>query len=162
MRQTTSAVFALLSLVAAVGAHAAPPGPRAKAEPPPPPEVPAQALHDGLWNLSTVREIPGTPYRRTVSSQDCRTAATSRVLPAVLPASTEEGMACQYPGAKLEGEVLSWSVQCAGKGGTLSGTASITLAGTSYQGTAQLERKAGGKLTKIKETFEGKRVGECQ
>ncbi len=133
--------------------------PAASAAPQVPQTVPAALLQNGLWDVNVVREIPGTPTRRTVASQEC---FNDRPLPGVLPRSTEDGMSCQYLDPTLKGEVVSWTVQCSGKSGTVRGPASITLAGTSYKGSATLEHKAGAKLTKMNETFEGKRVGDCR
>jgi Protein of unknown function (DUF3617) len=128
----------------------------------PPAVVSESEMHPGLWEVSVTREVAGSPYRRTVSTRDCHSPSANRALLSVIPKTQEESASCDYSDAKMDGHELSWRVACKGKGMSLTGAGRLTFSGAAFEGSATLERKAGGKVSQLTERLEGKRLEACQ
>jgi Protein of unknown function (DUF3617) len=122
-------------------------------------EVPAMAA--GLWEVTLVEQAPNSTNKRTITARTCLSGEDVKLLERVLPQQRDVGMKCQHREVKAQGAVVSWKIACTGKDSTTSGVAQLTLASESYSGQAKLERKTGGKSSKVDQDIAGKRVGDC-
>lgn len=130
------------------------------------PAAPAPAaapMKPGLWELTTVVETAGSPTKRTVVGRACYSAADVADLQRIIPQQREFGMQCENRDAKTQGGASSWSVVCASKDATMSGTGKMSIAGTTYTGRAELElKKRGAKPVKVEQTVSGKWIEACK
>ena len=122
----------------------------------------ASPLKPGLWEIVLLNETPGSTARRSVTARACHSADDVKSLQQVLPRQQEFGMQCTTRDLKLNGANATWRVDCSGKEGSLSGPAKLTLAGDSYTGSADLQRVAGGKPSKVQQTITGKWISACK
>jgi hypothetical protein len=121
----------------------------------------ASPLKPGLWEITLLNETPGSNSKKSVVARACYSADDVKSLPTVLPKQQEFTMKCESRDVKLEGTNASWRVDCSGKGEALSGAAKLTLASTSYSGSAALQLVSGGKTSKVQQTITGKWIEAC-
>ena len=123
---------------------------------------PAQ-MKPGLWEITVVNQAPGTTNRRSTVSQVCYRAEDFKVPQKLLPPQGDFGMVCDAKEYKVAGDKATWRAVCTGKGGkSVSGLSEMIATATSYSGSANVESKADGKTSKLKQTLSGKRLGECK
>ncbi len=134
-------IFCLIFMITTVAAHAAAP-----------PATPAGPINPGKWEITlhTTEPIDSPP----VVIVDCiGPDAIARIAPPVSKASDE----CKLvtPGSLNHG-VLTFMMICPHLGRTT--TSKTTYAGDTFSGTLVMEHANG---PTIKQTIEGKRLGDC-
>lgn len=127
------------------------------------PSAGATPMRPGLWEITVVVETVGSNGKRTIVSRACHAAADVADIARVLPRQREPGMKCENRDAKTQGANATWSVACTSPEGTLTGTANLSLTGTTYSGHADLERKKrGAKAEKVTEALSAKWLEACK
>ena len=123
----------------------------------------ASPMRPGLWETTLVIETLGSDRKRTVVGRACYSAADVADFQRVLPKQREFGMKCEARDLKAQGVNGTWHVACASPESTLSGSAEVVLAATTYSGRAALEsKKRGVKSEKVTQTFAGKWLEACK
>ena len=132
--------------------------PQTKPAPTESPKVAAAGkMKPGVWELTTINQVPGSNSARTVTARTCLSADDVGNLQRIVPQQQEFGMKCETRDARLQGQDATWRVACAGKDGSLNGTGKMTMAPDAYTGQAALERKAAGaKAVKVEQKVTGK------
>ena len=120
-------------------------------------------MRPGIWEITQVVETVGSNGKRTIVSRACYAAADVADIVHVLPKQREAGMRCENRDAKSQGTSANWSVSCISPEGTLTGTADLSMTGTTYSGHADLERKRrGAKAEKVAEALSAKWLEACK
>lgn len=123
----------------------------------------ASPMRPGLWETTLVIETAGTDRKRTVVGRACYSASDVADFQRVLPKQREFGMKCENRDLKAQGVNGSWHVACTSAESTLSGSAEVVLAASSYSGHAALEsKKRGAKPEKVTQAFSGKWLEACK
>lgn len=114
--------------------------------------MPTVNMKDGLWEVTTMVEMPGMPagMMKPHTFTNCLSQKDS------VPKGKNE-TDCTVKDVKTDGNTVSWTVVC--KEATSKGK--ITYAGTTYEGTTESTIKQEGKDMTIKTTMKGKYIGPC-
>lgn len=117
----------------------------------------APNMQDGLWEITSKMDIQGMPMvvpptRHT----QCLTQKEA------IPHKTEKNQDCKMTSTKIEGNTVSWTMQCRGKEGSIDSTGKITYSGTSFNGAMHMTSKMSGEAVQVDYQMSGKRIGNCK
>ena len=117
-------------------------------------------MKEGLWEMVTKMEMAGMPSMPPQTMQRCVTKADLADPTKTTPGAQGDKQ-CKISDYKLSGNTASWKVACAGESG-MTGTGSITYAGTSYNGTQTMSMKVDGKPHNMTMNFSARHLGDCK
>lgn len=119
----------------------------------------ADALQEGLWEVTVRMEIAGQPATaEPLVVRQCINQQSPQDLVAKL---TGAGGGCQVSDLRQEGNRARWNMTCSGQI-ELTGTGDVTLSGDGFDGTLNAMIGMGGTTVPILQTFGARRVGDCQ
>ena len=114
----------------------------------------AQPRRDGKWEVKTDMEMPGMPMKiPTVTTTQCITPAEANDPQKAVPQAKKD---CTVSDYKTDGNKVTWSMVCTGKG-AMTATGEIIYAGDTYTGTMKMDTS--GQAMTMK--YSGKRLGDC-
>ncbi len=116
------------------------------------------AFPSGLWEMTATMEIQGLApglsrphvYRRCLTGKD------------PIPREPERDRQCRLLWSSLEGDALTWSVQCEMDTGSMTGKGRVLFRGETLTGVMKgkiLGKK--GKTLSVTQRIEGRRIGDC-
>lgn len=147
--------FGVVMVILVLGLIA--PGCGKKQETAPPAEKPAASgsvnMQEGKWEITTTIEMEGMP----AGMMKPQTVATCLSQNDYLP-KDEEQKECITKDVKVDGNTVTWVVECKES----SGKGTVTYAGTTFDGVTEITTKEGGKESAVKMTMKGKHIGPCQ
>ncbi|HKA42948.1 MAG TPA: DUF3617 family protein [Burkholderiales bacterium] len=120
----------------------------------------APDMKEGLWELTAKSEIQGMPggmppttMQRCVTKKDLED-----------PSKTAPGLQgdkrCKMTDYRLQGNTATWKLACEGEN-AMTGSGTVTYAGTSYTGTQTMSMSVEGKALNMTLNFSGRHLGEC-
>jgi hypothetical protein len=119
----------------------------------------ADALREGLWDVTVRMEIGGQPATaQPLVVRQCINQQSAQDLVAKL---TGAGGGCQVSDLQQEGNRARWNMTCTGQI-ELTGTGDVTITGDGFDGTLNATIGMGGTPVPILQTFGARRVGDCQ
>jgi len=119
----------------------------------------ADALQEGLWEVTVRMEIAGQPATaEPLVVRQCINQQSAQDLVAKL---TGAGGGCQVSDLRQEGNRARWNMTCSGQI-ELTGTGDVTLSVDGFDGTLNAMIGMGGTTVPILQTFGARRVGDCQ
>ncbi len=116
------------------------------------------ALSEGLWEITTTMEIQGLApglsrpnvYQRCLTGKD------------PIPREPERDRQCRLLRSSLEGDALTWSVQCGLDRGSMIGKGRVLFHGETLTGVMRGKIQGEGKKTlSMTQRIEGRRIGNC-
>lgn len=108
----------------------------------------------GKWEIKMSMEIPGMPFKMPpVTTQMCLTAEDLADPEKAVPKDPKQK--CTVSDYKIDGNTVSWSIDCPKE--KTKGTGTITYTDASYDGT--MDMTVGEQNMKMK--YAGKWLGEC-
>lgn len=108
----------------------------------------------GLWEITVKTEMPGMempPMKRT----QCLTKKDF-----VPQGPQQPGQECTVTDVKVDGNTVTWSLECTTPGGKMKGKGTTTYSGDSFKGTMIMLMPPTN--MKITTHMSGKRIGECK
>ncbi len=115
-------------------------------------------MREGMWEMTMKTEMPGMRFEiPPMKFNQCMTKKD------VVPQRRQENKDCQIKNTKIEGNTVSWHVQCSTKDGTVDGTGKITYRGDSFDGVMKTVSNNGksGKM-EMTQHMSGRRIGDCK
>ncbi len=115
-------------------------------------------MHEGMWEMTMKTEMPGMRFEiPPVKFNQCMTKKNA------VPQRRGENKDCQVKDTRIEGNAVSWHVQCRTKSGTVDGIGKITYRGDSFEGVMKTVSNSGkaGKM-EITQHMSGRRIGDCK
>lgn len=110
-------------------------------------------MREGLWEITSKMEIPGMPmempaakFTQCINNQDN------------VPYDAEQNPDCQIKNTKVEGDALTWDMQCSGRAGNTHSSGKIIYKGDTFKGSAKVV--SGG--MEMTQTMSGRRIGDCK
>ncbi|NPU85214.1 MAG: DUF3617 family protein [Syntrophaceae bacterium] len=116
------------------------------------------AFSEGFWEITVTMEIQGLDpglsrphvYRRCLTAKD------------PIPREPERDQHCRLLRSGLEGEALTWSVQCGMERGSMTGKGRALFYGETLRGVMRGKIRGEGKKTlSMIQRIEGRRIGDC-
>ena len=108
----------------------------------------------GLWEITIKTEMPGMAMPPMKHTQ-CLTKKDF-----VPQAPQQPGQECKITDVKVDGDTVTWTLECTTPGGTMKGTGKTTYSGNSFKGTMVMVMPPTN--MKITTHMNGKRIGECK
>ena len=117
------------------------------------------ALQPGLWEVTVTMEMPNvpTPMPPHVTTQCIRKedlADARKSLP------VDKG--CKLEDVKQDGNTVTFKSTCKMEMGEMKGSGRMTQKAQSYEGSMELVANMQGMDFSMKQTFAGKRLGDCK
>ena len=108
----------------------------------------------GLWEITVKTEMPGMEMPPMKHTQ-CLTKKDF-----VPQGPQQPGQECTVTDVKVDGNTVTWSIQCNTPGGKMKGTGKTTYSGNSFKGTMVMSMPQAN--MKITTHMNGKRIGDCK
>ena len=122
---------------------------------------PARAAPDvrpGLWETTITSNIPGMPMAPPpVTHQSCITKDD------LVPRDRKAPDECQRIEHNVDGDSVTWTVECEQHGMKTQGNGRITYVGDTFSGQIEMTLQGGpGGSMKMTQVMQGRRVGDCK
>ena len=109
-------------------------------------------MKDGLWEISTKVEIPGMPMEvPAMTHTQCITKENA------VPDSSQPDQECKIIENHVDGDIVTWQMQCDTPEGKAEATGEITYTGNTFKGVIKMKMQGMEMLQKLT----GKRIGDC-
>ncbi len=114
-------------------------------------------IMDGKWEITSKVEMKGMPMEmpavKTTMCLDNKNA---------VPQKPERNQDCKMISNKIEGNTVTWVMQCRDKNGdTIDSSGRITYKGTSFDGNVETDMSGRRGKQHISQKMTGKRIGDC-
>lgn len=119
----------------------------------------APNMKEGLWEITVRTEMQGMPGG--MPPQTVQQCITQKELadPSKTTPGTQGDKRCKMTDYKMQGNTASWKTACEGD---MTGSGTITYAGSSYTGTQTVSMQHEGKSLNMTMNFTGRHLGECK
>jgi hypothetical protein len=115
-------------------------------------------VEPGLWEMTMTMQMPMMPTPQLRTSTEC--IEETELDPKTF--QMEEDSPCKVGDVAVEGDTLSWAVDCPSEMGSMTGKWSVTSSGDSMRGEGSMSGDmGGGQKMVITMSWEGNRVGDC-
>jgi len=111
-------------------------------------------MKEGLWEITVKTEMPGMEMPPMKHTQ-CLTKKDF-----VPQGPQQPGQECKITDVKVDGNTVTWSLECKSPGGEMKGTGKTTYSGNSFKGTMVMSMPPTN--MKITTHMSGKRIGDCK
>lgn len=119
----------------------------------------APNMKEGLWEITVRTEMQGMPGG--MPPQTVQQCITQKELadPSKMTPGTQADKRCKIADYKMQGNTASWRTACEGD---MTGSGTITYAGSSYTGTQTMSMKHDGRTVDMTVNFTGRHLGDCK
>jgi hypothetical protein len=119
----------------------------------------AQAeIKEGLWEIMTKAEMKGVPMQMPATTvQQCITKDKP------VPKSASDDYECKVKDYKVNGDTVTYKIECWGNGGLMITEGKTTYKGNTFDGTSTTRIKAKGQPEmQMSNKISGKYIGPCK
>ncbi len=110
-------------------------------------------IKEGKWEMTTKMEMKGMPMEMPpVTHTQCLTKKD------FVPQNAPNEQKCEPVQSKINGNTVTWTINCNGQGGPATGSGKITYSGDSFKGVVKM--KQGG--MDMTSHITGKYIGKCE
>lgn len=114
-------------------------------------------IEPGEWEFETTTHNSMAPQPTTKTRRQCITESDADPL-----AAMTAGSKCTISDRTTSGNTLTWKMSCAGMGGaSMQGEGRLTADGGSAEGQMTVRASFGDQTMEMKQTWKGKRLGDC-
>jgi len=109
-------------------------------------------MKDGLWEITTKVEMPGMPMKMpSMTHTQCITSENA------VPDSSQPGQECKIFENHVDGDTVTWRMECDTPEGKASANGKIVYSGETFKGTIEMSMQG----MKMLQQMSGRRIGEC-
>jgi hypothetical protein len=125
--------------------------------------VPFTAMADGVtiepgqWEMTMSMQMPMFPVPQEQAYTEC--VKETELDPEDF--QMEGDQACEFSDVEMQGDSISWSMECPNEMGSTRGQWSFTSTGDSMHGNGSMTTEMGGQSMEFTMTWSGKRIGDC-
>jgi hypothetical protein len=113
-------------------------------------------INEGLWEITVKVEIEGMSMSMPpITNTQCITKKT------LGPKSNQQNQECKIINQKIEGDTISYDIECSGPSGSMKGHGKVTYTGDTMTGTMEMNTPSQGNMKMITK-MSGKRIGPCK
>lgn len=114
-------------------------------------------MQEGKWEITSKMEMKGMPMEMSaVKTTMCLNSKD------VVPQKTEKNQDCKMINNKVEGNTVSWVMQCKDKkGNAVDSKGKITYKGASFDGVVEMDMSGKEGRQHMSQKMAGKRIGDC-
>ena len=114
-------------------------------------------MRSGKWEVSSTTEMSGMPMQMKIPPVTF-SMCIDKQPPDKPPIAADKS--CKFSNYKVTGDAATWKMECEGHG-KMSGEGSILFKGDTYTGASSMVMQMGGMSMQMKNTYSGKRLGDC-
>jgi hypothetical protein len=114
-------------------------------------------VEPGLWEMTMTMEMPMMPVPQVRTTTEC--IEENEINPDAF--QMQEDSPCTIGDVVVDGDTITWTLQCPSDMGLMAGKWSFTSQGDSMQGDGTMTMDMGGQKMVMTMSWEGKRVGDC-
>lgn len=116
----------------------------------------AQQMREGKWEITSKAEMSGMPMQMPAQKVTICVDAKNKDKP---PIGADNS--CKFSNQKTSGNTMTWKMECTGQA-KMTGEGSMSFSGDSYTGSSTMNMDmGGGEIMKMKNSYSGKRLGNC-
>jgi hypothetical protein len=116
----------------------------------------APIMQEGKWEITTKMEMKGMPMEMPAMKHTmCLTSKD------MVPQKAEKNQDCKMISNKVEGNTVTWVMQCKDKNGTIDSTGKITYKGDGFDGTLNVDLTNKEGRQHMFQKMSGRRIGDC-
>lgn len=115
----------------------------------------APDMQPGRWEITSTIEMPGmafsippTKHTQCITSKD------------LVPQQPQDNAQCRILDNKIDGDTVTWKMECDSQGGTMTSLGKIVYHGSSFEG--DMETTGGQMPAPMTMRMSGKRIGSCK
>lgn len=120
-------------------------------------------MQEGKWEMTVQMDMSGMPNMPVKIPPMTFTQCLSKK--DMVPQKTEKNTDCKMISNKIEGNTVTWVMQCKHKDGSVTDSdGKITYKGAGFDGVVNIKMqggKRGGSPSKMSQKISGKRIGDC-
>lgn len=116
------------------------------------------SIEPGMWEMTTSMQMPMLPEPRVTTVSECMEKSE---LSMDELGGEEMDPNCTFEMNQLDGNTMSWMVDCPVEGGTAHGEWEATSHGDSITGGGLMTMSIQGQVMEMSMSWEGRRVGAC-
>ena len=113
----------------------------------------AQNMKEGLWQITMTIEMPGMPMQ--MPPQTYTHCLTKKDM---VPQKEEPNQECRMVKRDIEGDTVTWVMECKTSEGTAVFNGKVTYKGDSFEGIIKMKQSG----MEITQNLKGKWIGECK
>jgi hypothetical protein len=119
-------------------------------------------MKPGEWSITSKTKIEGMPMSPPpVTVKQCLTEED--LVPQSSGGQQGQSPDCEIKDQKISGNTVSWSIVCNDpQAGKMTGTGSVTYAGTTFSGKSTMTMSMAGQTMKVHTDLSGKWLGACK
>lgn len=118
-------------------------------------------MRDGMWEITTRTEIQGLPAGSMPPSSS-NTVKQCMTREEAIPREPENNPNCKLVSSKVQGNTVSWNMQCRGREGTTESSGRIVYSGNTFSGETRVNTSGGVQKMNMLQKMSGRRIGECK
>lgn len=115
------------------------------------------SIEPGMWEMSMSMQMPMFPAPQEKTYTEC--VEETELDPEDF--QMEDDGTCTFGDIELEGDTISWSMECPNPMGVSRGQWSFTSEGDSMHGEGSMVTDVGGQSMEFTMNWQGNRVGDC-
>ena len=115
------------------------------------------AIEPGKWEMTMSMQMPMFPAPQERTYSEC--VEETELNPEDF--QMEDDQTCVFGDVELEGDTISWSMECPNDMGVSRGQWSFTSAGDSMHGEGSMTTEMAGQSMEFNMTWKGHRIGDC-
>jgi hypothetical protein len=109
-------------------------------------------MKDGLWEITVKMEMQGMPMKMpAVTHTQCITRENA------VPAGSQPGQECKMIESHVNGDTVTWRMECNTPEGSAKAAGEITYTGDTFKGTVKMKMQGMEMLQRLS----GKWIGAC-
>jgi hypothetical protein len=116
-------------------------------------------MEPGLWKVTTTANMPMMPQPQTMTVEECYEDDSFDMDDM---STGDMDPACTFAMNQVDGNTMSWSVDCPVEGGTMHAEWEATSAGDSVDGEGKMTMNMMGQTMDMTMSWHGERVGDCE
>ena len=109
-------------------------------------------MEEGLWEITTKMKMKGMSLP-PMTHEQCLTEDD------LVPQSGDPNSECEILESDMSGNTVTWTMECTGENGTMTGTGKITYRGDSFKGTVKMTLEESN--MQMTSHMNGRRIGDC-
>ena len=110
-------------------------------------------MQEGLWEITIKMEMPGMPVSMPpMTHTQCITNED------MVPRGSQQSEECKITKTKVDGDTVTWTMECDSPEGKARTTGKITYSGDTFKGTIKMTTQG----MKTIQHLSGRRIGNCK
>jgi hypothetical protein len=117
-------------------------------------------MQEGQWEISGEMKLEGMPFPMPAMPIKYTQCLTKKD---IVPQKKEKDQDCKMISNKIEGNTVTWVMECKDKNGKTESTGKVVYKGNSFESTIHMKTTdAKGAKTESTMKMSGKRIGDCK